>query len=205
MTNVAKCLLAVSVLSFVGTMHAFSSIDISVPILSRRDVFRGTTATGLISAMLNVVALPAYAGTDLSQFTDGPRGLKYLVTSEGTGTTKPQRAQKVKTSYSLFLGGFPEDGGKPIDSSKGMFGDKPFEFHAGVSEVIKGWDLALMDMVEGEARRLVIPSALGYGDKGAGGRIPGGATLYFEVQLTENGIVPELNDGQRKWLEEHPL
>jgi hypothetical protein len=205
MTNVAKCLLAVSVLSFVGTMHAFSSIDISEPILSRRDVFRGTAATGLISAMLNVVALPAYAGTDLSQFTDGPRGLKYLVTSEGTGTTKPQRAQKVKTSYALFLGGFPEDGGKPIDSSKGMFGDKPFEFHVGVSEVIKGWDLALMDMVEGEARRLVIPSALGYGDKGAGGRIPGGATLYFEVQLTENGIVPELNDGQRKWLEEHPL
>lgn len=205
MTNIAKRLLAVSVLSFVGTTRAFSSIDIIEPTLSRRDAFRVTTATGLVSAMLSVVTLPALAETDLSQFKDGPRGLKYFVTSEGTGTTKPQRAQKVKTSYSLFLGGFPEDGGKPVDSSKGIFGDKPFEFHVGVSEVIKGWDLALMDMVEGEARRLVIPSSLGYGDKGAGGRIPGGATLYFEVQLTENGIMPELNDGQRKWLEEHPL
>jgi FKBP-type peptidyl-prolyl cis-trans isomerase len=111
----------------------------------------------------------------------------------------------VKTSYSLFLDGFPEDGGKPIDSSKGLFGDKPFEFNVGVSEVIKGWDLSLMDMVEGEARRLVIPPDLGYGDRGAGGRIPGGATLYFEVQLTENGKMPEMNEGQKKWLEEHPL
>ena len=59
-----------------------------------------------------------------------------------------------------------------------IFGDK-FEFIAGVSQVIKGWDLMVLEMRVGEARQLIIPSKLGYGDKGAGSSIPGGSTLYF--------------------------
>jgi peptidylprolyl isomerase len=200
MISVRHYLITLTALCFTRTAYCFSSISES-PLLSRRDAFLTTAA--LISSV--TICHPASAATDLSQYKDGPRGLKYLVTSQGSGTAKPLRAQKVKTSYSLFLDGFPEDGGKPVDSSKGLFGDKPFEFNVGVSEVIKGWDLSLMDMVEGEARRLVIPPDLGYGEKGAGGRIPGGATLYFEVQLTENGKIPVINEGQKKWLEEHPL
>ena len=73
--------------------------------------------------------------------------------------------------------------------------DKPF----------KGWDLAIMDMQEGEARRLVIPAALGYGDRGAGGKIPGGATLYFEVELAELGGPPQLSDAQEAWLAKNPI
>jgi FKBP-type peptidyl-prolyl cis-trans isomerase len=122
----------------------------------------------------------------------------------GTGE-KPQRGQKVKTTYKLFLNGFDQDSGELIDSSKGLFGESPFEFVVGVGQVVRGWDLALMDMKEREARRLVIPPDLGYGAKGAGGRIPGGATLFFEVQLTELGKKPDFNEDQLKWLEEHPL
>ena len=90
-------------------------------------------------------------------------------------------------------------------SSKPILGERPFEFLAGVSQVIKGWDLSIMDMKEGEARKLVINSDLGYGDKGAGGKIPGKATLYFAVELAEIGAMSKLGEEQHNWLEEHPL
>ncbi|KAG5322321.1 FKB14 isomerase, partial [Pseudoatta argentina] len=61
--------------------------------------------------------------------------------------------------------------------------DQPFTFQLGVGQVIKGWDQGLLDMCVGEKRRLMIPPELGYGEKGAGNVIPGGATLTFEVEL----------------------
>jgi FKBP-type peptidyl-prolyl cis-trans isomerase FklB len=48
-----------------------------------------------------------------------------------------------------------------------------------------GWTEALMMMKEGQKAELYIPSELGYGDRGAGGAIPGGAVLIFELELLE--------------------
>jgi len=53
------------------------------------------------------------------------------------------------------------------------------------NQVIKGWTEALMMMKEGQKVELYIPSELGYGDRGAGGAIPGGAVLVFELELLE--------------------
>jgi FKBP-type peptidyl-prolyl cis-trans isomerase len=47
----------------------------------------------------------------------------------------------------------------------------------------KGWDETFSTMAVGERRQIIIPARLGYGDRGAGGIIPGGATLYFDVEL----------------------
>ena len=71
--------------------------------------------------------------------------------------------------------------GQKFDSS--LDRGSPFQFVLGAGKVIQGWDLGIPGMCIGERRRLVIPAALGYGDRGAGNLIPGGATLVFDIQL----------------------
>ncbi len=62
-------------------------------------------------------------------------------------------------------------------------GKKPFEFVIGKGSVIKGWDQGVVGMKVGGKRKLTIPSRLGYADKGQPPKIPGKATLVFEVEL----------------------
>ena len=184
--TMAKCT-ALLVALLLPAAHALS--------IARRDAIKAAPPAFFLASA------PAWARYD--DYKDGPRGLKYVVTEPGTGAT-PQRGQSVKAEYTLTLDGFSEDGGRVVDSSKGFL-KGPFAFYAGTGGVIKGWDLMIMEMKEGEARKLIIPADLGYGAKGAGGKIPGGATLYFEVKLAALGDAPVLNEKQQQWLDEHPI
>lgn len=102
-------------------------------------------------------------------------GLQYEVIKEGKGTP-PSKGQTVTVHYTGTL----KDGTK-FDSSKDR--GEPFEFKIGVGQVIKGWDEGVGGMRPGETRKLIIPSELGYGRRGAGGVIPPDAELHFEVEL----------------------
>lgn len=107
--------------------------------------------------------------------TELPEGIQYLVLKEGSGA-QPDVSDKVKAHYKGTL-----LDGKEFDNS--FKRGEPFT--APLRALIKGWQIALPLMKEGSHWRLWIPSDLAYGDRGAGGDIPGGATLIFEVELLE--------------------
>lgn len=73
----------------------------------------------------------------------------------------------------------------------------PFPFPVGAGRVISGWDQGVAGMRVGEVRELTIAPEMGYGDRGAGGVIPPGATLIFVVELLEiEGLGPASDDEQ---------
>lgn len=104
-----------------------------------------------------------------------PNGLQYEIIKQGTGE-KPKLTDTVKAHYAGSL-----VNGQEFDNSYKR--GEPLQIP--VSGVIPGWTQALQMMPVGSKWKLYIPSDLGYGDRGAGGAIPGGAALIFDIELLE--------------------
>ena len=108
-----------------------------------------------------------------------PSGLQYEDTTVGDGA-EAKAGQDVTVHYTGWLYNDGTQGAK-FDSSKDR--NDPFGFSLGAGMVIKGWDEGVAGMKIGGKRTLIIPAALGYGARGAGGVIPPNATLKFDVEL----------------------
>lgn len=102
-------------------------------------------------------------------------GLQYKVITEGKGE-KPSATSKVTVKYTGKL-----IDGTVFDSTDKNNNGEPLSF--GLNQVIRGWTEGLQLMSPGSKYIFYIPSDLAYGDQGAGGLIPGGATLIFEIEL----------------------
>jgi len=107
--------------------------------------------------------------------------------------SKPEECDRPSAKgdmLTMHYKGTLEADGQEFDSSYSR--SEPFKFQLGIGQVIKGWDQGLLDMCPTEKRKLTIPSHLGYGDSGAGDRIPPKATLVFEVEClkVEDGPTP---------------
>ena len=117
----------------------------------------------------------------MAQLTEGcektASGLYYKLLEKGDG----KQAEKGKTVAVHYEGSLTN--GQVFDSSFSR--NQPIEFPLGVGQVIPGWDEGIALLKEGDKARLVIPSELGYGSRGAGGVIPPNATLVFDVQLVK--------------------
>jgi len=137
----------------------------------------------------NTFPLEDFSNIPLS-VTPTPQGLKFINQTQSKSTMTDLKIEdlivgtgaEVKSGDTVAINyvGTLEDGTK-FDSSYDR--GQPFETQIGVGAVIKGWDLGVPGMKVGGKRRLSIPSALAYGERGAGGVIPPNANLIFEVEL----------------------
>jgi FKBP-type peptidyl-prolyl cis-trans isomerase FkpA len=122
------------------------------------------------------------SAAQVSNMTQAKNGLQMRELKVGTGPAiaKGQTAVVQYTGW-LYTAGAPDEKGSKFDSSRDR--NEPFSFELGGGQVIAGWDQGVAGMQVGGQRRLVIPPELGYGARGAGGVIPPGATLIFDVEL----------------------
>ena len=107
---------------------------------------------------------------DLTAMTDTVKGLKYIITKEGTGD-HPVPSDKVNVDYE----------GRLLANDK-VF-DKNEDIVFTLSSLIDGWEILMPYVKEGGSITMFIPSKYGYGTSGAGSTIPPNSTLIFEVTL----------------------
>lgn len=104
-----------------------------------------------------------------------PSGLYFIKTTPGKGKLVT-KGSVVKVHYKGLL-----IDGSEFDSSYQR--GEPIELEVGKGQVIPGWDEALQLMKEGDKAKIIIPSKIAYGERGAGGVIPPYATLVFELEI----------------------
>jgi len=136
---------------------------------------RGEQST--TNAGANPAAAPGAAPADAT-----PVALQKIDTVQGTGKEAvPGMTAVVHYTGWLYSPNAQLQHGAQFDSSAGR---EPFSFQLGSGMVIPGWDQGVQGMKVGGKRTLIVPAALGYGERGAG-PIPPNANLIFDIELLD--------------------
>lgn len=132
--------------------------------------------------LLVAFSLSACTASPPAQATGSVDKLVVIDQKVGSGT-QATAGMSVTVHYTgwLYNDSAKDKHGSKFDSSRDH--GEPFTFSLGAGQVIEGWDQGVAGMKVGGRRKLVIPPALGYGDRGAGGAIKPGETLVFVVDL----------------------
>ena len=138
-----------------------------------RNVCLASLLLGLAACGAQAPQAPAVSSVTSLQSID-------LKSGEGAAVAPGQTAVVQYTGW-LYETTAKDNKGKQFDSSRER--REPFKFPLGTGSVIKGWDQGVVGMKVGGSRRLIIPPDLAYGDGGAQGVIPPGATLVFDIEL----------------------
>jgi FKBP-type peptidyl-prolyl cis-trans isomerase len=115
-------------------------------------------------------------------------GLYFIEIKKGSGA-KAEKGKTVKVNYTGKLtNGTVFDTSVEAEAKKSnTYNEKrpyePIEFPLGQGQVIPGWDEGISMMKVGGKAKLIIPSKIGYGERGAGNSIPPCAVLVFDVEL----------------------
>jgi FKBP-type peptidyl-prolyl cis-trans isomerase FkpA len=137
---------------------------------------KASTTTSSSTPASTSTSAPATTPSGSAQEITTRSGLKITDLKVGEGTVA-ENGSNVSVQYTGWL-----VDGTQFDTSVGR---GPFTFRIGAGQVIPGWDEGVKGMRVGGKRKLTIPPDLGYGASGAGGVIPPGATLVFEVELLD--------------------
>ncbi|MEI7657832.1 MAG: CpcT/CpeT family chromophore lyase [Phycisphaerae bacterium] len=124
-------------------------------------------------------------------FDKADLGIKGVVNSNGLATVnypstlsgpEAKDGDLVTVHYIGYL-----ENGTIFDSSYER--NQPFQYAKG-SKLIEGWNLSMGDVRAGMKRRIVIPSSLGYGERGSRGKVPPMATLIFDLEVLKVDAPP---------------
>lgn len=128
----------------------------------------------------NAIPNSATTETPVVERVKTASGLQYQDVKVGTGEVA-RPGYNVTVHYTGWLKSRDGSTGRKFDSSRDK--DEPFSFRLGTGQVIQGWDEGVQGMRVGGIRKLIVPSYLGYGSRGAPPAIPPNATLLFEIEL----------------------
>lgn len=139
---------------------------------NKTDLLVSPDASPSVTATVAVAPVQT-AGNKVVQLEGGLQ-IQDLITGSGKEAVS---GRIITVNYSGMLAD-----GKKFDSSYDR--GQPFQFVLGAGQVIRGWESGVAGMKVGGKRKLIIPPALGYGDRNMGnGLIPPNSTLIFEVEL----------------------